>query len=193
MINKVLNRDKKSVSILFNLSLLVIALVGIVLIVDTVFEYSNIDTRGITLSLNTILMLFLRFLYNSGVVWLIVCIVVSILIKNVTNITYLNLVEMNRQTILSPYILTLNDVKARLIKGFRLYAENPDLGVFIKIYRDGDSVLIERIADSKKVVRLTGKTIFDKISALQTEEGYAIYDEIAYEKMLDRGYGISNE
>lgn len=193
MINKVLNRDKKSVSILFNLSLLVIALVGIVLIVDTVFEYSNIDTRCITLSLNTILMLFLRFLYNSGVVWLIVCIVVSILIKNVTNITYLNLVEMNRQTILSPYILTLNDVKARLIKGFRLYAENPDLGVFIKIYRDGDSVLIERIADSKKVIRLTGKTIFDKISALQTEEGYAIYDEIAYEKMLDRGYGISNE
>ena len=193
MINKVLNRDKKSVSILFNLSLLVIALVGIVLIVDTVFEYSNIDTRGITLSLNTILMLFLRFLYNSGVIWFIVCIVVSILIKNVTNITYSNLVEMNRQTILSPYILTLNDVKARLIKGFRLYAENPDLGVFIKIYRDGDSVLIERIADSKKVVRLTGKTIFDKISALQTEEGYAIYDEIAYEKMLDRGYGISNE
>ena len=193
MINKVLNRDKKSVSILFNLSLLVIALVGIVLIVDTVFEYSNIDTRGITLSLNTILMLFLRFLYNSGVIWFIVCIVVSILIKNVTNITYSNLVEMNRQTILSPYILTLNDVKARLIKGFRLYAENPDLGVFIKIYRDGDSVLIERIADSTRVLRLTGKSIFDKISALQTEEGYAIYDEIAYEKMLDRGYGISNE
>ena len=182
-------RYKKNVVTLFNLSILILFLIGISYMVEVLSECGILNIVMLNSMLNNVIMVFFGFLNSSGIMWVIGCFVVAVLVSSVTKITVSYLNEMRRQSIISPYILTLNDVKARLMRGYKVYAEKYEEGVFVKLYKRGSELIIERLGDGK-IIKITGESLLEKIDALQIDEGYSIYDEMAYEKMLSSGYGV---
>jgi hypothetical protein len=129
------------------------------------------------------------FLYNTGLIWLVLYYFIVIVYSRIFSGVMEILTEIVRIYILRPYRLSDNDIEKVIKDGNEVYVESQSDGLFIALREDTGSGVI-RYLDSGDTLKYQCKNLFKDIIDLKKKHSVSVYDYDGYKEMVDNGFVI---